>query len=80
MFKINLSKKSHFLIYEWKVTMPVSMDAMKMKCDKNVKSLALFTAWKGTLIIVGIPFLVKTFAELELLDNFCSTVHFWYFF
>lgn len=59
--------------------MLVSMVAMRMKCDKNVESLALFTACNGPSIVVGVPFLIKTFVELELLDNFCSIAHFWYF-
>lgn len=55
--------------------MPISMVAMRMKCDKNVESLAWFMACNGPLIINGVLFFIKTFAELQLFNYFVPIAH-----
>lgn len=60
--------------------MPISTVAMRMKCDKNVESLVLFMACNGPLIMIGVFFFIKTFAELELCSYFVPIAHCWYVF
>lgn len=55
--------------------MPISTVAMRMKCDKNVESLVLFMACNGPLIMIGVFFFIKTFAELELCSYFVPIAH-----
>lgn len=55
--------------------MPISMVAMRMKCDKTVESLAWCMACNGPLIINDVLFSIKTFAELELFNYFVLIAH-----
>lgn len=51
--------------------MPISMVAMRMKCEKNVESLALFRAYKGPAVI-GVLVFMEAFAVLELPNSYFS--------
>lgn len=78
--KTYLPKKSNFcIIYKWMVTVPISTVTMRMKCDKNVESLALFRAHNGPSIIVGVLFFMEAFATSEVPDSHVLTAHCWYF-
>lgn len=59
--------------------MPISMVTMRMKCDKNVESLALFRVHNGPSIIVGVLFFIEVFAMLEVPNSHVLIASSWYF-